>query len=261
MISVKPFQAIQRAVGFTLIEIMVAVAIFAVIASIVGPAMFQFLDIRERAGAKQDQMDGLQKTFLFLANDLRYANNRLSKDEFGEPADATLMVGGDSLMTLSAVYPDLNLGGLGVPRRVSWKLDEGVLQRIQSPVMDPDGDTRTLKQSLLSDVREVEIELSMVEDGRDSSSKKWEEKTRLPDKIEVTITMLNKLQYRRVFTMLGGDTLDAVAATLNSGQAGNPNGRNQAGNRPAAGDVTEGGASPPRRVNQPVPPGAEDVGN
>ena len=210
------FQSIKRALGFTLIEIMVAVSIFAVIASIVGPALFQFLDIRERAGAKQQQLDGLQKTFLFLAKDLRYASNRLGKDQFGEPSDATLSVGDDSLISLTTAYPDLNLGGLGVPRRVRWILEEGVLQRIQSPVMDPDGDTKTFKQSLLSDVRDVEIELSIVEDGRDSTSKKWEEKTRLPDKIEVIVILENKQQYRRVFTMLGGDTLNAVAATLNA---------------------------------------------
>lgn len=216
MSNMKRIQTIKRALGFTLIEIMIAVAIFAVIASIVGPALFQFLEIREKATAKQDQLEGLQKTFLFLANDLRYASNRLGKNEFGEPADATMIVGDDSLIELTAAYPDLNLGGLGVPRRVSWQLEDGVLQRIQSPVMDPDGDTRVLKQSILSDVRDVEIELSIVEDGRDNTTKKWDEQTRLPDKVTITLTMENKFEYRRVFTMLGGDTLDAVAATLNA---------------------------------------------
>jgi len=239
---------IRRSIGFTLIEIMVAVAIFAVIASIVGPALIQFLDIRERAGAKQDQLEGLQKTFLFLANDLRYASNRLGKDQFGDPADATMVVGDDSLIDLTAAYPDLNLGGLGVPRRVSWKLEDGVLQRIQSPVMDPDSDTRALKQSILSNVRDVEIELSIVQDGRDNTSKKWDEQTRLPDKISVTVIMENKTEYRRVFTMLGGDTLDAVAASLNSGQPGG----GAPGGAPG-GDVVEGGTSPSRGTSPRVP--------
>lgn len=216
MNTMKSIQNIKRLLGFTLIEIMVAVGIFAVIASIVGPALFQFLEIREKATAKQDQLEGLQKTFLFMANDLRYASNRLGKDEFGEPADATMIVGDDSLIQLTANYPDLSLGGAGVPRRVSWRLEEGVLQRIQSPVMDPDGDTRVLKQSVLSGVKDVEFELSIVEDGRDNTSKKWDEQTRLPDKVSVTVTMENKAEYRRVFTMLGGDTLDAIAETLNN---------------------------------------------
>ncbi|MFT6099226.1 MAG: general secretion pathway protein J [Arenicella sp.] len=256
------FKASKRASGFTLIEIMVAVAIFAVIMSIVGPALFQFLNIRERAGAKQDQLEGLQKTFLFLANDLRYASNRLGKDEYGEPADATLTVGDGSVIALTAAYPDLNLGGLGVPRRVSWTLDDGVLQRIQSPVMDPDGDTRNFKQSLLSDVRDIEIELSIVEDGRDNTSKRWDEKTRLPDKIDITITMENKQQYRRVYSMLGGDTLDALAATLNAaGQGGPPGNDNPSGNGNGS-TSTSGGSSPPRASPPRRPaPGAENARN
>lgn len=211
--------------GFTLIEIMVAVAIFAVIASIVGPALFQFLEIRERATLKQNQLQGLQKTFLFFGNDLRYASNRLSKDEFGELEEVSLSVDNDSLIELTAAYPDLNLGGIGVPRRVRWELVDGVLMRLQSPVMDPDGDTRTYSQALLNDVRSLEIDLSFVEDGRDNTSSKWEEATRLPDKVSLTLTMENKIEYRRVFTMLGGDTLEAVAATINSNQA--PNGQPQ----------------------------------
>jgi general secretion pathway protein J len=210
------YKQIKQFAGFTLIEVMVSVAIFAVIASIVGPALFQFLDIRERATAKQEQLEGLQKTFLFFANDLRYASNRRSKDEFGEPSDTTITVGSDSLIELVASYPDLNLGGIGVPRRVRWQLDEGVLQRIQYPVMDPDRDTRVLKQVLLARVRKVDIELSSIVEGRDETSKKWDDATRLPDKIALTLTLENKIEYRRVFTMLGGDKLDALAATLNS---------------------------------------------
>ncbi len=217
--NIKPSTA-----GFTLIEVMVAVGIFAVIASIVGPALFQFLEIRDRAGAKQEQLESLQKTFLFLANDLRYAANRLGKDEFGDAADATLLVGDDALLELTTAYPDLNLGGLAVPRRVIWRLDDGVLLRLQSPVMDPDSDTRQLKQVLLSDIRDVEIELSAIEDGRDSTSKRWEEQTRLPDKISVTIELENKTEYRRIFTMLGGNSVDAVAASLNSPSTGIPGG-------------------------------------
>ena len=51
--------------GFTLLEIIVAVAIFGVIASIVFPALLQFLDMRERVDEKHQQISGLQKTFQF----------------------------------------------------------------------------------------------------------------------------------------------------------------------------------------------------
>ena len=223
----KTIKRVQIQRAFTLIEMIVAVAIFAVIASIVFPTLIQFLNTRERLEEKHEQLVGMQKTFLFLSNDLRFASNRLGKDEFGELGKATLTIGGDSLIELTALYPDLNLDGLNVPRRVKWVLKDKILQRIQYPVMDPDSDTRVLRQTLLSEVRDIDIELSVVEEGRDNTSKKWDEETRLPDMVTIDIKLENGVEYQRRFTMLGGDKLAAVSATLNnpSGLPGNgPNG-------------------------------------
>lgn len=199
--------------GFTLIEVMVAVAIFAVIASIIFPAMIQFLSVRERLEEKHDHMVGMQKTFLFLAKDMRFASNRLGKDEYGELGKATLSVDDGSLIEFTAQYPDLNLGGLSVPRRVRWQLEDGVLQRIQYPVMDPDSDTRSLRQNLMTEVDKVEVQLSFVEDGRDNTSSKWDEESRLPDMISVRVIMQNDIEYHRIFTMLAGDSVAALAAS------------------------------------------------
>lgn len=214
--------------GFTLIEVMVAVAIFAVIASIVGPAMVQFLDVRERVNKKHDQLEGLQKTFLFLANDFRFASNRLGKDEYGELSEATVLVDDDHLIDLTTSYPDLHLDGVNVPRRVRWVLKDHVLQRVQSPVMDPDGETRVVRQTLLNGVDEVGVEFSIVADGRDDTSKRWGERSRLPDKISITIELDSGIEYQRVFTMLGADNVDALAASLNGADnAGGSTGRDR----------------------------------
>ena len=202
--------------GFTLIEIMVSLGIFAVVASIVFPAMLEFLSARERLDAKHDHIISLQKTFLFLAKDLRFASNRLGKDEYGDAAKATLRLDDDSLIEFTAQYPDLNLGGVSVPRRVRWQLEDGVLQRIQYPVMDPDSDTRVLKQTLLQGVDQVEIEVSVVQDGRDNTSKKWDEETRLPDMISIRVIMDNDIEYHRLFTMLSGDSVEALKAASQS---------------------------------------------
>ena len=191
--------------GFTLIEIVVAVAIFAVIAGIVFPALLQFLDMRERVVEKNSEVIALQKTFLFLAKDLRYAANRLSKDEFGDLSKTTLSIGDDSVLDFTAIYPDLSLEGQGVPRRVQWLLEEGVLIRQQYPVMDPDVDTRRIKQSLLENIEDIIIEVHQVTDGRNSVEKSWADQQRLPDMIDIELTLDTGVKYRRVFTMLGGD--------------------------------------------------------
>lgn len=193
-----------RMTGFTLLEVVVAVAIFGVIASIVFPSLIQFLEMRDRVEERQKQLIGLQKTFIFLANDLRYAVTRTSKDEFGELLKTTLSLNDDSLMDFVTVYPDLNLESLGVPRRVVWKLEEETLVRMQYPVMDPDSDTRVIYQSLLEDVQSVEVEVSSIEDGRSESDDTWEEANRLPDMVTIVITTNDKLEYKKQVTMQPG---------------------------------------------------------
>ena len=218
----KPVLGNRSQAGFTLIEVVVVVFIFAVIISIVAPSMSQFFDARERIIERQAQLDGIQKAILFLTRDLRYAVNRLNKDEFGQLENSTLKLddGGGSLVELIASYPDLNLDGLNVPRRVVWLIEEGNLVRLQSPVMDPDSDTRQLKQIILKDVRDVDMEVGVVDDGRDRDTKRWNETTRLPDLMRVTITMENRLEYQRNIEMLSGDSSDAAAISSNQGEGG-----------------------------------------
>lgn len=219
--------------GFTLIEIVVVVFIFGVIISIVAPAMSQFFDARERIIAKQAQMESIQKTILFLSRDLRYAVNRLSKDEFGQLENTTLILDDGSLVELIASYPDLNLDGLNVPRRVEWLIEEGNLVRLQSPVMDPDGDTRQLKQVVLEGVRDVDMEVGVVEDGRDRDTKRWNEQSRLPDLMRVTIKMENRLEYQRNIEMLSGDNNDAQAISANQQSSTQQQNNEQQENQPS----------------------------
>lgn len=215
----------HRASGFTLLEIIIAVAIFGVIASIIFPGLLQFLDMRERVDAKHQQVVSLQKTFQFLANDLRFASNRLAKDEYGEASKTTLSINDDSLLELTAQYPDLSLEGLNVPRRVSWRLEDGVLSRIQSPVLDPDADTRVMVQTMLEGIEDIEIEVSHIVDGRDTKENRWEEQTRLPDLIDIIIAMPDGLEYRRLISMLSNDKSLAASATLNAQAAANSSGQ------------------------------------
>jgi len=209
--------------GFTLIEMVIAVAIFAVIASIVFPGLLQFLEMRERIEEKHKELISLQKTFLFMGNDLRYAANRLSKDEYGELGKTTLSLNDDSIMEFVALYPDIHLDGLSVPRRLRWEIEDQQLRRVQYPVMDPDSDTRVIAQNLLSGVEDYEIEVSFVEDGRDNTDDKWEEQSRLPDLVKFSIQMVDGTEYHRSFTMMGGDNEAAIAAATIGAQQGTDN--------------------------------------
>lgn len=199
--------------GFTLMEIIISIAIFAIIAAITFPALIQFLDIRERINKKNAALSDMQKVFLFFNRDVTFAVNRLGKDEFGESADAPLLVGGDSLIELTTSYQDFELDGAAIPRKVKWIYEDGSLIRVQYPVLDPDGDTRVYRQRLLENVEEVEITAYSVDEGRESESNRWDDEERLPNMLRLVIELDNGITYERYATMLSGDKGQALSQT------------------------------------------------
>ena len=126
--------------GFTLIEVMVALLIFGMIA-LAGVAILSF-SIRAQAatGAKLDDIGALDRTMSTLGADLAQAQARASRDERGTPRPAFTGEGG------SAVAPMLSLvrGGWtnidAVPRataqKIVWRLDGHVLVRQAYPMID-----------------------------------------------------------------------------------------------------------------------------
>lgn len=212
----------EKKKAFTLIEVIVAVAIFAVISAITFPGLVQFLEARDRVQQKQNFLSDLQKTFTFFARDVRFASNRLPKDDYGDRGKSTLLLDDEGLLTLTGNYPDFELDGVGVPKRVKWLLEEGTLYRVQYPVMDPDGDTRVHKQVLLREVEDVEIELEVIDDGRASTTKRWDEENKLPDLIRFSVELESGQEYERVFTMQGGNKLEVLQSVLNSSNQGQP---------------------------------------
>lgn len=81
-----------RAGGFTLIEILVAVAILAVAAAITYTGLASALTTRERAAAAAERTTALQKAYLRLRNDLQQLRARPARDPFGEMQPALVLL-------------------------------------------------------------------------------------------------------------------------------------------------------------------------
>ncbi|NND81470.1 MAG: type II secretion system minor pseudopilin GspJ [Gammaproteobacteria bacterium] len=236
----------RRARAFTLIEVVVATAIFGVIMSIVFPTLMQFLDLRERLEQKHRELGSLQKAFLFIGNDIRFAAARIGKDDYGELQKTTLSVADDYLLELTGLYPVANLGGLSVPRRVRWILEDQELKRQQFPVLDPGSDSRKFTQVLLRGVDNVQIELRHIEDGRDTSDDRWEEQRSLPDMLEITVQLQDGREYLRKFSMLSGEAQQALSAIDNAGAN--------------AGGASGGGSAPGLSPGEPRSPDPDNSG-
>jgi general secretion pathway protein J len=78
--------------GFTLLELLISVAIFALIGAMAYGGLQQVLDQQHGTREKSQRLSDLQKAYLIMQRDLEQMVNRKIRNEFGDQVDA--LVGG-----------------------------------------------------------------------------------------------------------------------------------------------------------------------
>lgn len=141
--------------GFTLIELMVAVAIFAAIAAIAYGSIAALLSARERLESAETQLRSLQTALSTFERDIRSAVARPVREPYGDSRPA--LIGERGGVTLTR----LRSGGLAdasaQPQRVGYALDAQRWTRIVWPVTDAAPSTRPRTATLLDTVQGVSI--------------------------------------------------------------------------------------------------------
>lgn len=196
--------------GFTLLEMVVAIAIFGVIAAISYSALNNFLDARAHIKQRTERLQALQNTFVLLQQDLRFAVARPVRDNFGdaEPAFAgttgDALVGGERLRltTLRPAPVDMDTQQAA---RVAWRLDDKELSRVTWPVLDRDLDTSEDRRRMLSGVEEISFRFFSYQGGGSlTASSEWISDTALPAGVEVTVLLDDGPAYQRILQVGGG---------------------------------------------------------
>lgn len=127
--------AVRTEAGFTLVEVMVALMIFGMIAA-AGVAILSFSVRAQGAStAKLDDVAAMNRTVAALTADLAQAVVRPARDEggallpafVGDPGGVALVRGGWT-----------NVDGLARPglQKVQWRIDGGTLRRVGFPQVD-----------------------------------------------------------------------------------------------------------------------------
>lgn len=124
-----------REQGFTLVEVMVALLIFGMIAA-AGVAILSF-SVRAQAttGAKLDDAAAIGRTVSILSADLGQAVNRPARDEGGTVRPAFVGdAAGVSLVRLG--WSNIDAAPRAAAQKVAYRLGAGTLERSAFPMLD-----------------------------------------------------------------------------------------------------------------------------
>jgi general secretion pathway protein J len=145
-------------VGFTLIEILVAIAIFGLLAAFAYATLGRTLDNASMLTERMDRLEALQRTVRFLGDDLLQAAPRPVRSELGDnyvPAISTSLTGNFALEVTHGGWAN----PVGLPRgtlqRSAYRVEDGKLMRYHWNVLDRTFSNPPVETVLLDDVESV----------------------------------------------------------------------------------------------------------
>ena len=195
----------RHAAGFTLLELLVALAIFAVLAAIAYTALNQVTETRRYMEVKAARLNALQLAFTVLERDIEQGAPREVRDEFGDTEPA-LKGGGAGPRLLS-----LTRGGwrnpLGLTRshlqRVAYVFADKQFVRESWPVLDRGPGVTPYAEVLLEDVEAVELRFL-------DPARTWQvfwpmpnQAAPMPRAVEITIELADWGRITRLFRVPG----------------------------------------------------------
>jgi len=137
--------------GFTLLEILIAMAVFAIMAAMAYAGLSAVLDAREGTAKRSETIAQLQQTLYLLNEDLTQAIPRSIRDEFGSDQLAFTGGNGEELLTFTRSVPDWSESpSRSQLQRVSYRMENGALYRQVWTILDRTQQSQFRRKKLLS---------------------------------------------------------------------------------------------------------------
>lgn len=197
----------QRHCGFTLVELLVAITIFSVLAAMAYGGLRSVLNTERAIDLSARRLSALQQTMLFVGRDIAQITPRAIRDEFGDTQPALR----SQLNTLAAF--EFTRGGWSNPagqmrsslQRVGYAVEDKQLVRYSWAVLDRAADSQPRRAVLLNDV--LALKTRFMDEKREWSET-WPllgadaaSAHRLPRAMEFTLELQDLGVVRRLFVI------------------------------------------------------------
>ena len=147
----------MRCCGFTLIEMLVALAVFAVIGLMSNQLLIQIIDLQELTEARGGRLVETQRAIEIVRRDIQQLAHRGVRDELGDSLPGFEINGlGLLQFTRRGWANPLGQARSGL-QRVAYATLDGALIRLYWPVLDRGPDSLPIRQLLLNDVTDMEV--------------------------------------------------------------------------------------------------------
>ena len=142
--------------GFTLLEMLIALGVFAVIGLMSSQILSGIVDLSDTVRDRSDQLAELQRAMFIISRDVEQMTRRPVRDAFGD-STAAIIIGQPLIEFTRRGWQNPLRSPRSELQRVAYTVADGDLVREFWPMLDRGPDTEPIAQVLLPGVADVEF--------------------------------------------------------------------------------------------------------